>query len=65
MVLETGWHCEGADVIVRLVKGWLEILRRILRILLVVETLRDGTGDKTLSIGCEAGDHGYGTVLWS
>ena len=62
MVLNAGWHCEGADIIVRLRIGWLEILRRIL---LTVKTLRDGTGYKALSIGSEAGDHWDSTVLGS
>ena len=62
MVLDAGWHCEGADIIVRLRIGWLEILRRIL---LTVKTLRDSTGYKTLSIGGEAGDHWDSTVLGS
>ena len=60
MVLNAGWHCEGADIIMRLRVGWLEILRRIL---LTVKTLRDGTGYKALSIGSEAGDHRDSTVL--
>ena len=61
--MEARSYSESNNVIVRLVVARLGKLRRLMRVLLVVETLRDGSRHEARSIRCETGDHGYGAVL--